>query len=163
MNVLGEYQLSGSELDGARVDALLSFPAQIKQALTNLRAGVPTTIGDLPTPAIQSSVESIVMFGHDRDVQVVQGTGPRGMLVTLYFDTNSGLLLRMVRYGGSPIGRVPTQIDFEDYRDAGGIKIPFRMTFAWLDGRDAIQLKEVKTNVPIDDAVFGRPAALTSK
>jgi hypothetical protein len=158
LNVLGEYELSGSELDGARLDAQLSFPGQIKQALTNLRVGSPTTISDLPAPATQMSVQPIVMFGQDREAQVVQGAGPRGVLVTLYFDKESGLLLRMVRYGSSPIGRIPTQIDFADYRDVGGVKLPFRMTFAWLDGRDAIQLNDVQTNVPIDAARFGRPA-----
>ena len=100
----------------------------------------------------------MVAIGQDRLVNVVQGTGPRGMLATLYFDQETGLLLRMVRYGKSPIGRVPTQVDYADYRDVGGIKLPFRMTFAWLDGRDAIQLNEVRTNVPIDAARFGRPA-----
>jgi len=44
-------------------------------------------------------------------------------------------------------------------RDVGGIKMPFRMTFAWLNGRDAIQLNDVRTNVPIDTTVFGKPAA----
>ena len=64
-----------------------------------------------------------------------------------------------MRYAKTPIGRVPTQIDYADYRDiGGGIKMPFHMTFAWLDGRDAIQLSEVQTNVPIDAKWFGRPA-----
>jgi photosynthetic reaction center cytochrome c subunit len=157
LSVLEEYQLSGSELDGARLDAQLSFPGQIKQALTNLRVGEPTTISDLPAPSSQMSGQPIAMFGQDRDVQIIQGTGPRGTLVTLYFDKASGLLLRMVRYGNSPIGRLPTQIDYADYRDVGGIKLPFRMTFAWLNGRDAIQLNDVQTNVPIDAARFGRP------
>ena len=103
------------------------------------------------------------MFGQDRAVQVVQGTGPRNTLVTLYFDKASGLLLRMVRYGASPIGRIPTQIDYADYRDVAGVKLPFRMTFAWLNGRDAIQLDDVRPNVPIDAAKFGRPAPQSSK
>jgi photosynthetic reaction center cytochrome c subunit len=158
LSVLGEYELSGSELDGAKLDAQLSFPGQIKQVLTNWRVGNSTTISDLPAPSSQSTGQPITMFGQDRDVQVVQGTGPRNTLVTPYFDSASGLLLRMIRYGNSPIGRVPTQIDYADYRDVGGIKLPFRMTFAWLDGRDAIQLNEVRTNVPIDAARFGRPA-----
>lgn len=79
------------------------------------------------------------------------------MLATLYFDQKSGLLLRMVRYARTPIGRVPTQVDYTDYRDVGGIKMPFHLTFAWLDGRDAIQLSDVQTNVPIDPAKFERP------
>jgi photosynthetic reaction center cytochrome c subunit len=159
LTVLGEYQLTGGELDGARLDAELSFPGQIKQVLTNLRVSLPVTISDLPGPSSQTSQEvSMVAVGKDRLVDVVQGTGPRGILATLYFDQQSGLLMRMVRYGKSPIGRVPTQVDYADYRDVGGIKIPFRMIFAWMDGRDAIQLSEVQTNVPIDDAKFGRPA-----
>ena len=117
---------------------MLSFPAQIKQALTDLRVGPPTTIDD-------------------KDVTVVQGNGPNGTLATLYFDDDSGLLVRMVRHGRSPIGRVPTQVDYSDYRDVGGIKFPFRWTFAWLDGRDNFEFSDVKLNVPIDAARFGEP------
>jgi photosynthetic reaction center cytochrome c subunit len=137
--VLREYPLSGGELDGARVDAQLSFPGQIKRVLTNLRVGEPSSI-------------------KDRDVQVVQGNGSRGLIVTLYFDKESGLLVRLVRFARGPIGRIPTQVDYSDYRDVGGIKMPFRWTFSWLDGQDAFQLREVQLNVPIDAAKFGRPS-----
>jgi hypothetical protein len=154
--VLTDYQLSGVELDGAMLDAQLGFPGQIKQVLSNLRVSLPALISDLSGPSSQTSTESAGGLGQDRPVFVVQGTGPRGMLATLYFDQKSGLLLRMVRYGKTQIGRVPTQIDYSDYRDVGGIKMPFHMTFAWLDGRDAIQLSEIQTNVPIDDAKFER-------
>ena len=44
------------------------------------------------------------------------------------------------------------------------LKIPLpgtpRKAYAWLDGRDAIQLSEIQINVPIDAAKFGRPAPL---
>jgi photosynthetic reaction center cytochrome c subunit len=158
--VLTDYQLSGVELDGALLDAELGFPGQIKNVLTNLRVSLPATISDLPAPSSQSTTvtESKGGLGQDRPVNVVQGTGPRGMLATMYFDQQSGLLLRVVRYGKTQIGRVPTQIDYSDYRDVGGIKMPFHMTFAWLDGRDAIQLTDIQTNVPIDEAKFGRLA-----
>jgi len=136
--LLGQYELAGSELDGLRLEAQLAFPGQIKQVLTNLHAGNPDSI-------------------NGSDVDVVQGTGPRGVLATLYFDKQSGLLVRLVRYGRSPVGRVPVQSDYSDYRDVGGVKFPFKYTFSWLDGRDAFQLTEVKTNVPIDAAKFGKP------
>jgi hypothetical protein len=136
--LLKEYEQTGSELDGTRLDAQLSFPGQIKQVLTNLHAGFPDSIN-----------------GHD--VDVVQGTGARGLLATLYFDKQSGLLVRLVRYSRSPIGRVPTQVDYSDYRDVGGIKFPFQYTFSWLDGKDAFKLSDVKTNVTIDAAKFEKP------
>jgi hypothetical protein len=159
LTVLGEYELTGGELDGASLDAQLAFPAQMKQVLHNLRVSLPATISDLPGPSSQTGNESsMAAVGKDRLVDVVQGIGPRGVLATLYFDKESGLLVRMVRYGPSPIGRVPTQIDYGDYREVGGIKMPFRLLFGWLGGRDAIQLSEVQLNVPIDSAKFGRPA-----
>ena len=161
LNILGEYELSGGELDGARLDALMSFPGQIKQVLARLRVSLPTTISDLPAPSSQSSKEENAGIGQDRLVDVVQGNGPRDLLVTLYFDHDSGLLLRIIRYSKSPIGRFPTQIDLADYRDVDGIKLPFHMTFAWLNGRDAIRLNQVRTNVPIDPEVFGKPAPHT--
>ena len=142
--VIPKYELSGSERDGARLDAMLSFPAQIRQALTDLRVGPPSTIGD-------------------KDVTVVQGNGPNGTLATLYFDDVSGLLVRMVRHGRSPIGRVPTQVDYTDYRDVGGIKFPFRWTYAWLDGKDDYEFTNVKVNVPIDAATFGEPTVPAKK
>ena len=42
-----------------------------------------------------------------------------------------------------------------------GVKMPFRVLYAWLDGRDAIQLSKIETNVSIDAAKFGRPPAST--
>ncbi|SRR5579871_1007259 len=163
LNVVGEYELTGGELDGAKLDAQLSFPAQIKEVLTDLRVGLPTTITDLPAPSSQTKESGVAVSNQEKLVNVVQGRGPRGIYATLYFDQASGLLVRMVRYGKSPIGRIPTQIDYYDYRDVGGgIKMPFRLNFAWLDGRDTIQLSEVKLNVPIDESKFGRPAPVST-
>ena len=138
--LLKEYEVTGSELDGLRLDAQLCFPGQIKQVLTNVHAGTPDSI-------------------NGTDVDVLQGTSTKGILATLYFDQKTGLLVRSVRFGKSPVGRVPTQFDYGDYRDVGGIKFPFKITFSWLDGRDAYQLSQVKVNVPIDASKFDRPAA----
>jgi len=139
LSVLLDYSLSGSELDGARLDAILGFPGQIKTAFTNTRVGFPTSINDVP-------------------VEVVQGEGPRGLMTSMWFDSKTGLLVRIIRYGKSPIGRVPTQIDPSDYRDiGGGVKMPFKWTFAWLDGRDTIQMTSYQRNAPIDEIMFGRP------
>jgi hypothetical protein len=137
--LLREYELHGGELDGARFEAQVAFPAQIKQALTGWRGAARQSIGD-------------------RDFSVVQGNGPRGFLATLYFDPRTNLLARLVRYTPSPIGRLPTQVDFADYRDVAGVKFPFELKFTWLDGRYTAKLNEVKTNVPIDAARFGKPS-----
>jgi photosynthetic reaction center cytochrome c subunit len=139
--LLGEYEVTGSELDGLHFDADLAFPGNIKTFLTNLRVGYPDNIDG-------------------KEVVVLQGRGPRNLLVTLYFDKQSGLLVREIRYGRTPIGRVPSQVDYSDYRDVQGIKFPFQYKFQWLDGRDTYQLTEVKVNVPIDESWFGKPSLM---
>jgi hypothetical protein len=79
--------------------------------------------------------------------------------VRLYFDQSSGLLLRQVRYTDTPVGRNPTQIDYADYREVDGVKVPFRWTLARPNGRFTIQITELKQNVPVDDAKFAKPPA----
>ena len=160
LNVVGEFQLVGGDLDGARLDAQLTFPGQIKQILTNLKTGPPTSITDLPAPTSQASLQKDVTLGQTHTVDVIQGTGSRGLLVTLYFDRQTGLLVRQLRYSTSPIGRVPTEVEYADYRDVNGIKMPFRITYAWLDGRTSIVLNQINTNVPVDEAKFARPAPM---
>jgi len=133
--------LSGADLDAAKVDAEMSFPAQVKQAFTNWRVGFPVTVDD-------------------RDLQVIQGTVGK-VPVKLYFDPESGLLVRTVRFTETPVGRVPTQTDYADYRDVSGVKMPFRIAVTWTDGRSVTELADVQTNVPIDATKFAKPAPAT--
>ena len=132
--------LTGQELDGAKLEAEVFFPARIKQTLTNWRVGAPMTI-------------------NDREVQVVQGTTAGGATATMCFDSESGLLVRLVRFSESPVGRLVTQVDYSDYRDVAGVKLPFHWTVSWLNGRSIYELSDVQPNVAIDAARFARPRA----
>lgn len=93
---------------------------------------------------------------HMTDVVVGQREGKPP--IRLYFDEQSGLLVRLVRYGDTALGLLPTQIDYADYRDTGGVKIPYRWTLARPNGRFTIQVSDVQQNVPVDDAKFAKPA-----
>jgi outer membrane lipoprotein-sorting protein len=138
LTVTGQYPLTASALEGGKLDAQLAFPAGIKQLFTSWRVSYPATIDG-------------------RDVYVVQGTGAAGMLATFYFDKQTGLLNRMVRYANSAVGRVPTQIDFSDYRSVAGVMMPFKWTYGWVSGREEYALTEVQPNVPVDAAKFAKP------
>jgi photosynthetic reaction center cytochrome c subunit len=132
-------EMSGAELDAARLDADFYFPLRVKQLFNELRAGKSEKIGD-------------------REVMSVVGTKGGQPPVKLYFDPQSGLLVRLLRYAESPLGRVPTQIDYADYREVGGVRTPFRWTISRPGRRFTIQLENVQQNVPIDDARFAKPA-----
>jgi photosynthetic reaction center cytochrome c subunit len=132
-------ELTGGELDGARLEAELSIPVRVKQALGQWRAALPRDIAG-------------------RTVNVLQGTGTGGLTATLFFDVESGLLTRVVRYANSAMGRVPTQTDFDDYRDVAGVKVPFKWSLAWVSGRDVVELTEVQPNVAVEAAKFAKPS-----
>jgi outer membrane lipoprotein-sorting protein len=130
-------ELHGAELDSARADAELAFPANVKQALTNMRSSTD--------------------FLNDRSVLAIQGSKGNA-LVTLYFDEETGLLTRLVRSTPSVVGRLPVQIDYSDYREVAGVKLPFKWTMSWLDGRSNFEMTDVQPNVTVDAARFARPA-----
>jgi hypothetical protein len=130
--------LRGAELEGAKLDAVLDFPTGLKAALTNWVGAIPSSIGDI-------------------DVQVIQGEMPGGFPVKLYFDDDTGLLVRQIRYTESPVGRNTWQIDYSDYRDVAGVKMPFKWIFMWQSGKDVVELSDVQPNVAIAAARFAPP------
>jgi photosynthetic reaction center cytochrome c subunit len=130
-------EFHGAELDSLRADAELMFPGNIKSLLTGMR-----TSND---------------FLNDRTQLVVQGN-KGAAIVTLYFDEETGLLTRAVRSTPSPVGRLPVRVDYSDYKDVNGVKLPFKWTMTWLDGRSNFEIEEYQTNVAIDPARFNRPA-----
>jgi photosynthetic reaction center cytochrome c subunit len=132
--------LSGGELAGARVDAALSIPARIKQEFANWRAGFP----------------SVSVDGHA--LQVIEGATGSDSGVKLYFDKDSGLLVRQVRFTNTAVGMIPTHIEYSDYRTIAGVKLPFHWVTTWTHNQSTTQLTEVQPNSAIDAAKLAKPA-----
>jgi photosynthetic reaction center cytochrome c subunit len=133
------HGMQGSELDAASIDADLHLATHLKPMFSEMQLRGTEKVGD-------------------REAYVVVGQREGKPPIELYFDEQSGLLLRLVRFGDTALGLLPTQIDYEDYRDTNGVKIPYRWTLARPSGRFTIQVTEVKENVPVDDAKFVKPA-----
>ncbi len=138
LTVTGEYLLTASAAEGGKLDGQMAFPGNIKSFFNTWRVSYPANVDG-------------------RDVNVVQGSGPLGFIATFYFDKQTGLLNRMIRYANSAVGRVPTQIDLSDYRPVDGVMMPFKRTYGWVSGREEYVLTEIKANVPVDDAKFAKP------
>lgn len=133
-------EMSPADAKGSALDSEFYLPLRMKEVFTQLRPGRPDKIGDVPVLTLTGTR---------------QGLPP----VRFFFDANTGLLLRMVRYTENPLGRMPVQIDYSDYRDVDGAKTPCRWTLSRPNGRFTIQLNEVKANVAIDDSKFAKPVA----
>jgi hypothetical protein len=132
------HMMSASENEAARLDADLHFAEHVKTLYSKF------TVED-----------GEKIDGHD--TYLVKGRAEGRPPLRLYLDKDSGLLLRLVRYAQSLLGLNPTQIDYADFREADGVKVPFRWTVARPGNRFTIQVEEMKQNVPVDDSKFAAP------
>lgn len=138
LTVVGEYEFTAAAREGGKLDGQMAFPGNIKSFFTNWKVSFPSIIDG-------------------KDVSVVQGSRAPGFLATFYFDKQTGLLRRMVRYATSAVGRVPTQIDYSDYRPVDGVMMPFKYTFGWVSGREEYTISEYVPNAPVDASKFNKP------
>jgi photosynthetic reaction center cytochrome c subunit len=129
----------GPENDAARFDARFALPAELKALFAELK----------PRPG-----EKI----DGKDTVRLVATKPGAPPTELWFDAGSGLLVRTRRYAETPLGRNPTEVTYADYRTVDGVTVPFRWTVARPSGRFTVQVDEMKQNVPVDDALFKKPA-----
>jgi hypothetical protein len=117
----------------------------LKQALTKWHAGFPPVTVD------------------DRPAQVVEGIAAGGTHVKLFFDKQSGLLLRQTRFIDTRVGLIPLHIDYSDYRAVSGVKMPFKWQVTWVDGQSTTELTAVQPNAAVAAAKFVKPAGAAAK
>jgi photosynthetic reaction center cytochrome c subunit len=132
------HMMSAAENDAAQMDSDLYLPAHLKTIYQKFRVELGEKIE-----------------GHETFLVTGESDGKPPLL--LFLDKDSGLLLRLIRYAETALGRYPTQIDYADYRDANGVKMPFRWTLARPGNHFTIQIDQVQQNVPVDDAKFVPP------
>jgi hypothetical protein len=97
ITIFGQFFGLCALLHFSALDADLHFPLHLKQIFSEL------------------SVERLEKIG-DREVYMISGIRPGHRPVRLYFDKESGLLFRQMRYSESPLGDNPIEIDYDDYR-----------------------------------------------
>lgn len=105
-----------------------------------------------------------------RNAYVLEGYPEGDRAEQLYFDAETGLLLRTRTVVPTPVGDSPQEIAFDDYRDAGrGMKMPFAVTLSPAGARTVLfpvatlKVTKVEENVPIDDARFAAPVSRASQ
>ncbi len=131
-------EIHGADLDTAKLDADLHYPLNISRLCPELRVEYPEALG-----------------GREADILfcIREGEPP----TKLFFDKQSSLLIRLVRYAESPLGRNPTQMEYADYRDVNGVQVAFHITQSQAGSSSTIQLEQVQQNVAIDNSRFAKP------
>jgi hypothetical protein len=127
-----------ADIEGAKLDADLQFPINLKKTFQELKV-----------------IRAEKVTQHN--AMLLFATNSSGPPLELYFDQQSGLLLRQLRFGSSPLGLNPTQIDYSDYKTVDGVQIPLHMVITRPNRTLDIHLLQVTQNVPVDDAKFAHP------
>ena len=133
------HDMGPSELDAAKVDAELFFPGYLNKIFKELRV---------------EKKESL----NGKQTYVVSGVRDNQPSVELYFEEDSGLLVRVKRYLETPLGLNPTQIDYADYRQEGAVKTPFHWAVSRPSGSFTVQIEQMQQGIPIEDDRFAKPS-----
>jgi hypothetical protein len=138
----GVREFTPAELSDIRGGITLVSPVKIAEPFPRMTFGGVSKVGE-------------------RDAYVLVEKRAPDTTVRYFFDRETGLLVRQLTLRETVLNALPEQVDYEDYRDAGGVHLPFKITISAIDTYDSSARKftEIKTNVPVDDAIFAMPAA----
>jgi hypothetical protein len=138
----GQGQMRGPQLEQMKMAADFYGDLKLKESFPNLVVAGREKIGE-------------------REAYVLVSNPSPTRTQKLYFDTQTGLLLRILSLLNTVIAPVPTQFDFEDYREVDGIRLPFIIRHSPVRASDAWTRKytEIKHNVTVDEAKFNPPPA----
>jgi len=134
----GGRGMQGFQAQQARRRADLGAPLNMMQRYPNLTVNRYGTVEGRNT---------IVLVGRPTEDTTEQ----------LHFDRETGLLLRRSISTRTTFSPLAEQIDYSDYRDVSGVKMPFTVRFATWNEVQVEKFTDIKVNVPIDDARFAMP------
>ena len=135
------------DVNGARRDAVFNRNFALKEQFSAMEVKGREWIGDKEAYVVEGTFADTALekslFGVKRE--------------RLYFDTKSGLLLRRAIEIDTPLGKLPEQTDFEDYRPVEGVMMPFTIIYLRPPFTNVTKFTEITGNTPLDDAKFDMP------
>ena len=131
--------LRRAELDGRRLEDVFNIASQLRELLVNPQVDHPAVVDG-------------------REVYVVSARTQALPMAKLYFDKDSGMLVRLVYHTDSIFGPYPTQIDYSDFRDVNGRKVPYTWVIAQTRNRKFTYVMQNVQAAAVDDAQFAKPA-----
>jgi outer membrane lipoprotein-sorting protein len=94
---------------------------------------------------------------------IVEFVPEKDVTSRVYFDSDSGYIIRTEDAYMTAEGPYTVRMDFADYRAIEGMKFPFRMRRSERGSVFFIRLTQLKNNVYIDDSVFLKPESVSTR
>ena len=136
----GLRELSGGELDDARHEANFYHALDLRKNYTKLTV---------------SGIERV----NEHDTYAVEATRAEGAPDKMYFDMQTGLLVRSVNQRYTPDGVTEFTADVDDYTEVDGVKLPFTVRQTGASATFVIHFTEVRHNLQLTDSQFAMPPA----
>jgi hypothetical protein len=94
------------------------------------------------------------------EAYAIRLTPAEGQPTVNYYDTKTFLLVRSDTNTDGPQGTMPVETHLSDFRSVDGMKMPFKMRQRAGGVLEIVMaVAELKTNVPLEDSLFAKPAA----
>ncbi len=133
----GVRELSGTRLAEEKRDSEFYWDIKLKELYPKMTLAGQAPVGD-------------------RLAYCIEATPPEGDPIKLYFEAQTGLLVRFDSIDETATGGgVPIETYFEDYREVDGVKLPYTIRH----GNIILRVNEVKHNVPMEETLFENPGA----
>src|SRR5580693_10333132 len=136
----GLRELSGGELDDARREANFYHAVELKKNYTKMTV---------------TGIERV----NEHDTYAVEATRAEGAPDRIYFDTQSGLMVRSVNQRYTTDGVTEFTADVDDYTELDGVKLPFTVRQTGASATFIIRFTEVHHNLQLTDGQFAKPPA----
>jgi zinc protease len=136
----GLRELSGGELDDARREANFYHAVELKKNYTKMTV---------------KGIERV----NEHDTYVVEATRAEGAPDRMYFDTQTGLMVRSVNQRYTTDGITEFTADVADYTEVDGVKLPFSVRQTGASATFIIRFTEVHHNLQLTDSQFAKPPA----
>jgi hypothetical protein len=91
------------------------------------------------------------------DAYLVLATTAEGDTEKYYFSADTGLIVRHDAERENPQGKFPSEMYFDDYKEVGGVKIPYAVRQITPMYSLTIKYEDIKQNTPIEEKAFGKP------
>jgi hypothetical protein len=137
--------MGGMDTAFARREAKFDKDVNLKDQFTRM-----TVIGKEKIGAREAYlIEAVPIDGHIGNLSY--------LVERMFFDIQTGVLLRRLLEVDTVLGLVSIATDFEDYREVDGVKLPFTTRLALPTSSTTFRLIEIKLNTQIDDERFNMP------
>ncbi len=134
----GARELKGDDLEEMKLEAEFYAPVEMEKIYSGLKLNdVSVVNGDT--------------------VYVVDGRASEHRNIRLYFSTKTGLLIRQVILNMTPLGNLPVETDFKDYRKVDGILMPFEIHRANYENVENIKFDNISSNPSVENSIFDMP------